>query len=92
MTDEREQRLFEILEAYEQAIRAGDAPDRQQFLAEHPDLAAELAGFLDAQESLLRLTEPLRPLAEAVSARSLTADVGPIATRTVRRHGRPAGS
>jgi eukaryotic-like serine/threonine-protein kinase len=64
---EREQRLFEILEAHEQAIRAGDAPDRQSLLASHPDLASELAEFLDAQESLLRLTEPLRPLAEAIT-------------------------
>jgi serine/threonine protein kinase len=70
MTDEsrREQRLFEIIEAYEQSIRAGKAPDRQSLLAEHPDLAFDLAEYLDAQESLLRLTEPLRPLAEAIAA------------------------
>jgi len=73
MTDDRddatrrERRLFEILEAYEEARQSGNPPDREAWLAEHPDLASELAGFLDAQESLLRLTEPFRPLAEAVA-------------------------
>src|SRR5262245_35283190 len=64
---EREQRLLDVLDAYLQALESGQAPDRNEWLGRYPDLADELTRFLDEQDRLMRLTEPLRPLAAAVS-------------------------
>ena len=46
-------------------VESGEAPDRAEWLARYPDLADEINGFLDDQDGLLKLTEPLRPIAEA---------------------------
>src|ERR1700722_9759962 len=48
-TPSREQRLEEILASYLQAVDAGHAPDRDELLARHPDLAGELSIFLSNQ-------------------------------------------
>src|SRR5438067_4869711 len=49
-TSGREQRLTEAIAAYLEAADAGRAPDRADLLAHHPDLAGELAAFLDNRE------------------------------------------
>src|SRR5262245_43758114 len=60
-------RLEDVLAAYLQAEEAGHAPDREQWLARHPDLAAELRGFFDSRArvptfrtSMPALTTPCR--------------------------------
>src|SRR4051794_26243981 len=55
------QHVHEAIAAYLQAIDAGRTPDRQQFLAKHADLAAELEAFLSNHDQVARLAEPLRP-------------------------------
>ncbi|MGO9470387.1 MAG: protein kinase domain-containing protein [Isosphaeraceae bacterium] len=60
-----ERRLCEVLAAYFEAQSAGQAPEREAWLEAHPDLADQLAEFLDERDRLLRLTEPLRTIAGA---------------------------
>jgi eukaryotic-like serine/threonine-protein kinase len=62
-TADRDQQLMLILDAYLQAVESGTAPDRREWLAQHPEFAAELSQFLDEQESLMKLTEPLHAVA-----------------------------
>jgi WD40 repeat protein len=63
----REQRLHEVLHAYLQAVDAGQAPDQQQILRQHPDLADGLAEFFTDQEKLDQLAHSLRPAAPVAS-------------------------
>ena len=58
-----ERRLCEVLAAYFEAVKAGQAPEREAWLARYPDLAGQLAAFLEQQDRLLRVTEPLRTIA-----------------------------
>src|SRR5262249_28945576 len=57
---ERERRLDELVTAYLKAVEAGERPNRQEWLARHPELADELAAFFDAQEQLDQLAGSLR--------------------------------
>src|SRR5262245_26755990 len=50
--DGRESRLDEAIVQYLEDVQAGHTPDREQFLARYPDLADELAGFLDDRDRI----------------------------------------
>jgi eukaryotic-like serine/threonine-protein kinase len=57
---ERERRLEEVLAAYVRAVEAGAAPEREELLARHPDLAGELREFFTNQDAMRQLAEPMR--------------------------------
>jgi serine/threonine-protein kinase len=61
--DDSEERLFEVLTEYLQAVEAGTALGRDAFLENHPELALRLAAFLDEEERLHELVEPIRRVA-----------------------------
>jgi serine/threonine-protein kinase len=62
-----EQRLCGVLADYFEAVKAGQAPEREAWLAAHADLAGQLSDFLDERERLLPITEPLRAFADAAA-------------------------
>ncbi len=78
----QEQRLQAVLHAYLQAVDAGQHPDPQELLRQHPDLAEELAGFFADEAKLDRFAHPfardLQPLTEPAALES-----GPSATTVV---------
>src|SRR5262249_13885557 len=61
MNSERERLLDEGVTAYVKAAEAGHAPDRDELLARHPDLADDLAAFFAAESQVNRVAAPLRP-------------------------------
>src|SRR5262245_40456428 len=59
--DDRERRLDGAIAAYLQAVEAGDAPDRAEWLERYPDLAAELARYFESEDVLGSITGELDP-------------------------------
>src|SRR5262245_27550716 len=54
----REERLDEVIAEYLVDLEAGRAPDREQFLARYPDLAPDLAEFLNDRDRIQALVSP----------------------------------
>jgi WD40 repeat protein len=67
MTDER---LNSVLAEYLEAEDAGRAPNRREFVAGHPEIAAELEAFFANQDEFDSRAEPLGPVRPAASSRS----------------------
>ncbi|HKI18652.1 MAG TPA: serine/threonine-protein kinase, partial [Isosphaeraceae bacterium] len=59
-TTARADRLGDILGAYFVAVEEGRAPSRQDLLAQHPDLASELAEYFAEQDRLDQMVAPMR--------------------------------
>ena len=57
---DREQRLEKVLADYLHAVDAGQAPNRDEMLTLHPDLAADLASFFRNRDAMERLAEPIK--------------------------------
>ncbi len=52
---ERDRQLEAVLHPYLQAMDAGRAPDREELLRQHPELASELTAFFANQDAVARL-------------------------------------
>lgn len=61
-------RLENILAAFINACEAGSPPDRQELLALHPDLAAELRQFFAGRDRMHNLAAPFRPASDFPSS------------------------
>jgi hypothetical protein len=72
----REDRVNEIIAAYLKAVQAGQAPDRREILAQHPDLAAELNSFFADQDQFHAVAGPLENVIVASSS-SVPAGLAP---------------
>src|SRR5207249_2843799 len=59
----REERVNAIIADYLRALDAGQAPDRAEWLARHPDLADALRSFFADHDAAAGLTTPERPAA-----------------------------
>jgi serine/threonine protein kinase len=66
---EREERLQEVLLEYVESLEAGAAPDREAFLAAHPEYRSEIVEFLADYQQVKRLASPLRPISPQAAAR-----------------------
>src|SRR6478736_5298675 len=66
---DRNDRLEEAVVAYFEAVESGQVPDRSQWAARYPELAAELAEFFANQDQVDSWTAPLREVALASSTK-----------------------
>ena len=69
----REQQTRRDHRRYFQAKAAGEEPDRDQWISQHPEFAADLVEFFADQDRFRSLANPLRVVACAAQEQSLTA-------------------
>jgi hypothetical protein len=75
-TQDRDERLNEVLLAYLEAAEPGAAPDRRRFLAQHPEFAAELADFFACRDRVEGIIAPLRGAGGTNAPRAESSDFG----------------
>src|SRR6516164_9080046 len=80
---EREQRLDEVIAAYTEAVEAGLQPDRREWLARYPDLAADLEAFFADEDQFASLVAPLRVSTPAPGALTQVSPPRPAAATPV---------
>ncbi len=71
----REQRANEAIAAYLEAVDAGKPPHRNDFIAAHSDIAAELESFFANRDEFDRMAEPLQPANDAAAPEAQHDDV-----------------
>jgi tRNA A-37 threonylcarbamoyl transferase component Bud32 len=69
-------RLDEVIASYLEAVQRGESPDRDEWLARHPDLVGELAAFLADHDRMQKVVGPPQPTAE-VTLSSTDGPIGP---------------
>src|ERR1700694_3661747 len=79
-----EEQVDALIAEFLQDAAGGKEPDREELLAQHPDLADDLRSFFADHDRVRALAEPLRP-AKAVGA-STTGLNGAVAPGTVMRY------
>jgi WD40 repeat protein len=73
---ERDDRVNEAIADYLEAAEAGQAPDRREFLARHPDLAADLTAFFTYRDRFTRAAGQIGPAAVPRSSDATLAQGG----------------
>src|SRR5262249_10309226 len=73
----REARLDELIATYLEAVEAGQSPDREEWLARHPDLADDLRAFFANHDRMAQVGEPLRASAAVEPPTSEAATLAP---------------
>jgi tRNA A-37 threonylcarbamoyl transferase component Bud32/outer membrane protein assembly factor BamB len=71
--------INQIIAAYLRAVQAGQSPDRQELLAQHPAMAPELAAFFADLDQLHHLAAPLRAMIPAEPEPNVPDAPGPAA-------------
>ncbi len=73
MSADRERHLDAVLHDYLQAVDAGQAPNHDELLRRHPDLADDLAAFFADQAKLNEMARAMRPAPTPAEALTLDA-------------------
>jgi WD40 repeat protein len=87
LTTEREKRLCDVLARYLDALEAGETPDREQLLIDHPDLAHELRQFFTNADGLAVPAEPNNTAAFSDNNSRTAPSAGAAAPECRRRFG-----